>query len=763
MTEILRHLGRYELCRRIAAGGMGEIFVAKSRGAGGFEKTVIIKTILPHLAEEQEFVTKFLDEGRIVVNLTHGNIVPVFDMGEENGEYFIAMEYVPGRDLREVLRQLHEERRAMPVELALHITAELAKGLAYAHRKTDADGVPLGIVHRDVSPSNVLISREGEVKLIDFGIARATGKISKTMSGRIQGKCCYMSPEQAAGRPVDARGDIFAAGVLLYELLTGCRPFEGDSDLETLEMVRVCAFDAPSILNHEVSDELDAIVARALAREPEQRYQSIDELQIAVTQQLYGNGYTVTSRDVATFLEQLFPKGVEPDVLRKARNSASSGPLDLDAALNLELDRLDRADATPSQGFVDPHLATAPALTTPVILAQELLVSSATPSVYAAGSDKSADPGTGSGTGSVQPVSTRPANGFKRWLAIAVALGLVIGAVAAIATWGPQASGMLTVESEPAGARILINGAQLVGVATPHTLALPAGTHNVQLSLEGYVPKSFTLELERRQELTIFGADARLTPVSINGEARRFEISTRPSGAALVANGMELGIAPQKLSLGPQDVVNLVATHPDCDPGTYTLSHSHATESIVLTLKCADSPVRAPQESVAATQETPQIRTRPIGAQASKILVTFDSVPTGATVEVNGAVLGRAPIQASFAPDDVLNVRGMLAGHTMIESTRRASSIPNARLAFSFVPLEMGCLDFRALEPAHNELAINGRWLEGRRMMLKAHPLPAGNHTITVRNPDAKREETFSFNIEPGSRCTYLGVWKPER
>src|SRR5690606_3577166 len=154
-------LGRYELLRRIAKGGMGEIYLARSRGAAGFEKSCIIKTILPHLAEEEEFVTRFLDEGRTVVELVHGNIVPVFDMGDEDGEVFIAMEYIPGRDLREVVRSLDTRGEAMPVDLALFITSEVCKGLDYAHRKRGADDVNLGIVHRDVSPSNILISREG--------------------------------------------------------------------------------------------------------------------------------------------------------------------------------------------------------------------------------------------------------------------------------------------------------------------------------------------------------------------------------------------------------------------------------------------------------------------------------------------------------------------------------------------------------------------------------------------------------------------------
>ncbi|MFU8804285.1 MAG: serine/threonine protein kinase, partial [Bradymonadaceae bacterium] len=335
MTETTRQLGRYELFRRIAKGGMGEIYLAKTRGAGGFEKTIIIKTILPHLAEEEEFVTKFLDEGHIVTNLTHGNIVPVFDMGEEDGEYFMAMEYVPGRDLRAILKELQKMGRTMPVDLAIHFTAEVCKGLGYAHRKADEQGQPLLIVHRDVSPSNVLISREGEVKVIDFGIARAAGRLSKTVSGRIQGKFSYMSPEQALGKPVDHRGDVFSTGVVLYEMLTGVRPFEGDTDLETLDRVRQCEFDPPGVLNPEVDEELDVIVTRALAKDRDDRYQNIDELHVDLIQHLYSLGQAVTGHQVSNFLCDLFP-----DALPPADPVAAPQGLDLEAALNLELEKL---------------------------------------------------------------------------------------------------------------------------------------------------------------------------------------------------------------------------------------------------------------------------------------------------------------------------------------------------------------------------------------------------------------------------------------
>ncbi|MFB6350450.1 MAG: serine/threonine protein kinase [Bradymonadaceae bacterium] len=343
MSDTPRKLGRYELVRRIAVGGMGEIYLARVSGTGGFEKTVIIKTILPHLAEEDEFVEKFLDEGRIVVNLTHGNIVPVFDMDEVDGEYFIAMDYVPGRDVREILKRLRERGEQMPPEIAAYIIAEVCEGLGYAHRKTDDEGEPLDIVHRDVSPSNVLISTEGEVKIIDFGIARAADRRAKTVTGRIQGKCCYMSPEQARGDELDHRSDIFSTGVVFYEMLTGVRPFEGDSDLKSLDLVRECDYEPPSFVDGSVPPRLDGIIDRALGETPDERYQRIEEMHVELMEFLADDGPPVTSTDVASFLEELFPEGLEREEFQEVvdeEETGSEGAMDLEEALNHQLDQI---------------------------------------------------------------------------------------------------------------------------------------------------------------------------------------------------------------------------------------------------------------------------------------------------------------------------------------------------------------------------------------------------------------------------------------
>lgn len=343
--ETVQVFGRYELLSQLAAGGMGEIYLARTRGAGGFEKKVVIKKILPALASEEEFVQKFIDEANIVTHLTHGNIVPVFDMGEVGGEYYLAMEYIAGRDLREVLARCRERGWMIPVHVAMHIVGELCKGLAYAHRKKDADGRDLNIVHRDISPSNVLLSREGEVKIVDFGIAKARGRTSKSITGQLQGKFCYMSPEQATGRSLDARSDIFSTGVLLYECLTNVRPFEGDSDLASLDNVRSMDPPPPSHYRPEITAEVDAIVMRALAKSPDGRFAAVDEMQRSILTWLYANG-GMTSQEIVEAFAEVFPEGIERYESRPT-GSGARARVSLDDAIADELDKLLAGDSKP--------------------------------------------------------------------------------------------------------------------------------------------------------------------------------------------------------------------------------------------------------------------------------------------------------------------------------------------------------------------------------------------------------------------------------
>src|SRR6184192_2251421 len=278
--------GKYYLLDRINVGGMAEVFKAKAFGVEGFERLVAVKRILPNIAEDEEFIAMFIDEAKIAVQLQHANIAQIFDLGKVDDSFFIALEYVLGRDLRAIFDRLRQRSELMGFAQACFIVMQVCEGLDYAHNKRDAQGHELHLVHRDISPQNVLIGFEGEIKLIDFGIAKAAGKASKTQAGILKGKFGYMSPEQVRGLPLDRRSDIFSLGIVLYELLTGERLFVGESDFSTLEKVKNVEIMPPSAYNRKIPEEIERIVLKALAKDVDDRYQNAidlhDELQAFV-------------------------------------------------------------------------------------------------------------------------------------------------------------------------------------------------------------------------------------------------------------------------------------------------------------------------------------------------------------------------------------------------------------------------------------------------------------------------------------------------
>jgi serine/threonine protein kinase len=270
--------GPYRLLERVAMGGMAEVFKAKRTGVEGFEKVLAVKRILPHLSDNKEFVDMFIDEAKMVAGLAHPNIVQIFDLGKIDKSYYIAMEYVHGRDLRSILRRARELEIRMPLDLSLLVVSRVCSALEFAHRKKDERGRAMMIVHRDISPQNILISFEGDVKLTDFGIAKAATKASITDAGALRGKLLYMSPEQAWGKAMDRRSDIFSLGIVFYEMVTDHRPFLGSSEMSILEMVRECNVASPSTLNPRIPEKLESAIMRSLARDPEDRYQDAAEM-----------------------------------------------------------------------------------------------------------------------------------------------------------------------------------------------------------------------------------------------------------------------------------------------------------------------------------------------------------------------------------------------------------------------------------------------------------------------------------------------------
>lgn len=301
--------GQYQLENLIATGGMAEVYKARMQGVEGFQKIVAIKRILSHLTDNDEFVTMFIDEAKLAAQLQHPNIIHIYDLGKIDRSYYIAMEFIDGRDLRSILRTLEEQKRRLPVPLAVYIASRLAAALDYAHRKRDLQGSAMALVHRDVSPQNVLISFDGDIKLCDFGIAKAASKASHTRAGALKGKLQYMSPEQAWGKDLDHRSDIFSLGLVLYEMITGRKAFAGDSELSILEQVRSPRLVPPREVDPSIPVELDRIVMKSLHEDRDKRYQKAAELAAELEAVLQASKPVPGAAELGAFLAELEGRG----------------------------------------------------------------------------------------------------------------------------------------------------------------------------------------------------------------------------------------------------------------------------------------------------------------------------------------------------------------------------------------------------------------------------------------------------------------------
>ncbi len=306
-----QRIGRYEVIRRLALGGMAELFLGRVSGASGFEKLVVVKRILPHLAGDAEFVAMFRREARIAASLEHPNIVNVSDLGHDGRDYYIVMPYLAGKDLLAVTRELERRGATLPIEHAVAIGIAIAAGLDYAHRKTDPRGHSLGIVHRDVSPSNIFVTYAGGVKLLDFGIARSSVEVRITRPGTRKGKTRYTSPEQIQDLAIDGRSDVFSLGVILYELTTGRKPFEADNDAAAIERILRLPIPPPTHWLPSYPPALAAIVMRALAQDRDHRYASARALRDELERFAHDEHMRVSPHAVGEFVASLFGVPVE--------------------------------------------------------------------------------------------------------------------------------------------------------------------------------------------------------------------------------------------------------------------------------------------------------------------------------------------------------------------------------------------------------------------------------------------------------------------
>jgi serine/threonine-protein kinase len=324
---------RYTILERLGGGGQAEVFKGVAETISGFRKSVAIKRVLPNLTSNPQFVAMFLDEARLSLHLQHTNVVHVFDISKaDDGTYFLVMEFVDGCDLKAVLEREHRRGRTLEFQLTIQIAIECCKGLHYAHQLANPEtGEPLHIVHRDISPPNIMLSKNGEVKVVDFGLAKANSQVEITDQGVVKGKFSYLSPEAASGQEIDARTDVFALGIILWEMFTGRRLFYADTPYRTVELVREARVPSITAQNPNVDPELDSIVRKALARDAEERFQSAADLGDALSQYLFTHELKVTSRDVISL--------VRDTKVEKERRASPKDSL-IDALISDELAKL---------------------------------------------------------------------------------------------------------------------------------------------------------------------------------------------------------------------------------------------------------------------------------------------------------------------------------------------------------------------------------------------------------------------------------------
>jgi serine/threonine-protein kinase len=522
-----RPYGKYTLIAKLATGGMAEIFLAKGQADAPFgppERLVVVKKILDQLCVEPHFVEMFLDEARIAARMNHPNIVQIFDLGQvldpegaTPRSYYIAMEYLPGESLGAIARRGASVQNFITAEYASRVLSEVLKGLEYAHTLRDKDGTPFKVVHRDIAPKNIVVTYDGQVKLVDFGIAKAAAKMksTKTRVGVVKGTYQYMSPEQVSGGSVDHRSDVFACGVVLYELCTGTRLFRHDDPQECMRAICFDPIPPPRSLHPVLPERLERVIMRALERDVDRRYQSADAMREDLEAFLDTAGIPVRPADLGAYMKELF-----------AERIAHAKGL-LEAALAKDWEKYLFERERPESGDEDDEES---ALSSIVVRRRDVGLAEK-PEV------------TGSKTEFPTNTSLQPG---RRWrvtpLAVAAGVGGVLVAAGLLFLASAPAA-KVEVRTTPAGAKLFLDGQQ-VAVPTPLAVPVKPGKRNLRIELEKYQSAEREVDVPRSGTVSV--------SIKLEPQRGQLRIESEPVGAKLTVNGDALpGKAPEAIGLPP--------------------------------------------------------------------------------------------------------------------------------------------------------------------------------------------------------------------
>ncbi len=640
--DAAEEFGPYLVYERLGMGGMATVHRAKKRGIAGFERGVALKRLLPHLAEDQEFIKSFVREAKLASLLVHPNIAQIYDLGRIGSAYYIAMEHVEGTDVRKILRYARKSGEVIPLKVALSIIAELCDALEYAHTFVDELGEHLGIVHRDVSPSNLIVSNSGHLKVIDFGIAKATSKQHHTESGRVKGKLGYLSPEAAVGKSYGATSDVFSAGVVAFELLTSKPLFWAKNDYETLLKIHHAEVPPPSSINPAVPPDLDKVILQALARSASDRTQSAGDLRVDIDRIAARFGLRLSSREVFDWVtgnisESWATLRTPPRSLSQQQQSATTNHLRprLPLPPPPPEPQLTTRSTTSGRTTSLAHAAaraeaghcpvTGSGITPLPLSAEEELIAE-----LAWGADGQSYPlidlpaasFTPGPSSSAIPIPI-PSFGWRRWtLPAGVAGALLIAAAATVILRGPSlgqsapSRATLNFAVQPSDSVISIGGAEVSSVS-PYQAQLDPGVYSISISRPGYQPWN--------KEITVAAGETQAIRVALPGELKEPE--------SPVGGGGELSGSPD--SMGAAGATGAYDESPEGPPLLRHVEENH--DDLAARRNTEPRPGREP--ALRHPGERPfQARRDPIDAGGSP-----DSMDAG------GSARGRAPVDA--APD----------------------------------------------------------------------------------------------------------------
>ena len=630
--EVLpRHFGKYMLMRKLASGGMAELFLALHRSVAGFEKLVVIKRILPQMNQDRQFIDMLLHEARIAATLSHPNVVQTFDVGQVDGTYFIAMEHIHGEDIRTIVRQMKKKAvLEFPLEHALGIVIGLASGLAYAHEKRDLDGKLLDIVHRDISPQNIVVTFSGDVKVVDFGVAKSLHANEESKGGQLKGKVPYMSPEQAAGENIDHRSDIFACGVILFELTTGKRLFKGGSEYDTLKLICETEYPMPSDVAPNYPPQLERIVMKALAKQRDARYQSAREMQADLESFVRQERLPVSVVQMSAWMQRLFAEKLTEqkadlqDIKQMADEIAAKGPPPEYAPAS--------TGSHPSARFDQSNTgAAAPAAATTIPPVKKR--SSA--GLFAGIALALAAAGAGGYFFVVRDAAKKP-----------VESGATTSVPATEVLPPPPVDpkGKLKLESDPVGAAIWING-DLRQEVTPATIELPVGREiQIKLSKEGFESHREDVKFsEAGQEKAI---NARMGTGSVT-----VELDVQPEPQIWVDQKPWKGDVKKITGLSANEEHKIVLSASGYVPKTFSFTGKQNEKKVIKHLLVRMTAAQlAQQEADSKNPKAPPTSTAdtPSGPSATGPGTVRVNAKGGfCNVTINGAGFGATPVSAS--------------------------------------------------------------------------------------------------------------------